>query len=253
MTLCWPWPAEQPSSEVENMKAGEGRRRGGGKLSSPWKSLPKAFRPRRNKSRCARAIPTQALTRWEGFSWGAFQSQLQPHTTFQRAHRQQPFHLLVLSCFALQHSPVCTSAAGSSSHLNFNNSGKGKASLSKDASFVAFLVPGVVLVAVVGIQSPSYVISVSGNGQSDPSFKQEGRRWDLMGTGGRAARICFATNSWKSSVELWNGTMKAGWESQWGLWREMMRNSSGWRALRGNINSQKLRQSGFFPSYFLTE
>lgn len=53
VTLCSPWPAEQPSSEVQNMKAGEGRSRGG-KRSSPWKRLPKATR---NKSRCARPSP----------------------------------------------------------------------------------------------------------------------------------------------------------------------------------------------------
>lgn len=152
MTLCWPWPAEQPSSEVQNMKVGEGRSRGGGKLGSPWLRLPKAFRQTRNKSCCARAIPTQALTHWEGFPWGAFQSQLQPHTTFQ-LWASFSCHALVKQSKAAESTqtaafrslvpvllcPVCTSAAGSSSHLNFQNSGEGKTLLFKDASsFVAF-------------------------------------------------------------------------------------------------------------------
>lgn len=73
-------------------------------------------------------------------------------------------------------------------------------------------------------------MAVSGNGQSDPTFKQEERRWDLIGTSERAAGICLAKNSWKSSVELWKqaGNVSEGCGERWweiplgeGLWGEI--------------------------------
>jgi len=38
-------------------------------------------------------------------------------------------------------------------------------------------------------------MAIAGNGQSDPNFRREERRWDLTGgqsKGGRAKGICFA-------------------------------------------------------------
>lgn len=73
-------------------------------------------------------------------------------------------------------------------------------------------------------------MAVSGNGQSDPSLKQEGRRWDLIATSERAAGICLAKSSWKSSVELWKqaenlseGSGERWWEIPLGegLWGEI--------------------------------
>lgn len=103
VTLCSPWPAEQPSSEVQNMKAGEGR-------SREEESAALHGRGSRRQRGTKAAVRGHPHPGWEGLSRGAFQSQLQPHTSFQRA-QTAPFHLFILSCFALQHSPVCTSVA----------------------------------------------------------------------------------------------------------------------------------------------
>lgn len=96
-------------------------------------------------------------------------------------------------------------------------------------------------------------MSVSGNGQSDPSFKREGGKRALIGTGGRAAGICFAKNSWKSSV----GPVKGYFEGRLGIsGRAVERDDEKFLLVKGSEGKYQLTEArakwGFF-SYFLTE